>query len=93
MCVGEAGRFLFTLEESEMQGSSILKLTGPFGSNHQMCHGKTATSWCEGRQIFASINICPSRLAADVVLTRLMFVFEFLSAFIFPERQNKGLSE
>lgn len=48
---------MFTLEESEMPGSPILELTGPFGSNHQTCHGKTVMSWCMGRQDFASINI------------------------------------
>lgn len=48
---------LFTLEESEMQGSPLLELTGPFGSNHQMCHGKTSTSWREGHQDVASVNI------------------------------------
>lgn len=57
VCVGVSRWILFTLEESEMPGSAILKLTGPFGSNHQMCHGKNATSWCKGRQDFASINI------------------------------------
>lgn len=57
MCVWESRWILFTLEESEMPGSPILKLTGPFGSNHQMCHGKTAMSWCKGRQDFASTNI------------------------------------
>lgn len=56
-CVWESQWILFTLEESEMPGSPVLKLTGPFGSNHQMCHGKTATSWCKGRQDVASINI------------------------------------
>lgn len=39
---GRAGGLLFTLEESEKPGSPILKLTGPFGSNNQMCHGKKA---------------------------------------------------
>ncbi len=57
VCVWESRWILFTLEESEMPGSPILKLTGPFGSNHQMCHGKNAMSWCKGRQDFASINI------------------------------------
>lgn len=57
VCVWESRWILFTLEESEMPGSPILKLTGPFGSNHQMCHGKTAMSLCKGRQDFASINI------------------------------------
>lgn len=57
VCVWESLWILFTLEESEMPGSPVLKLTGPFGSNHQMCHGKTATSWCKGRQDVASINI------------------------------------
>lgn len=57
MCMWESRWSLFTLEESEMQGLPILKLTAPFGSNHQMCHGKTATSWRKGRQDFASINI------------------------------------
>lgn len=56
-CVWASRRILFTLEESEMPESPILKLTGPFGNNHQTCHGKTATSWCEGRQYSASINI------------------------------------
>lgn len=40
--VWESRWTLFTLEESEKPGSPILKLTGPFGSNHQMCHGKKA---------------------------------------------------
>lgn len=40
--VWESRWTLFTLEESEKPGSPILKLTGPFGSNHQMCHGKRA---------------------------------------------------
>lgn len=57
VCMWESRWMLFTLEESEMQGLPILKLTAPFGSNHQMCHGKTATSWHKGRQDFASINI------------------------------------
>lgn len=57
-CVGEPVDFVY-LEESEMLESSRLKLTGPFGSNHQMCHGKTATSWCWGPQQAASINIFP----------------------------------
>ena len=57
MCVWESQRILFTLEESEMPDSPILKLTGPFGSNHQTCHGNTATSWCKGHQHSASINI------------------------------------
>lgn len=49
-----------------MLGSPLLKLTGPFGSNHQMCHGKTATSCCWRRQDTASINIFPSRRAVAV---------------------------
>lgn len=40
--VWESRWTLFTIEESEKLGSPILKLTGPFGSNHQMCHGKNA---------------------------------------------------
>lgn len=28
------------LRESGTLGSPILKVTGPFGTNHQMCHGK-----------------------------------------------------
>lgn len=71
VCFWESWWILFTLEESEMPGSPLLKLTGPFGSNHQMCHGKTATSWCRGRQDFASVNIFPSKLAVAVILTRL----------------------
>lgn len=57
-CVGEPMQFVY-LRESEMHGLPILKLTGPFGSNHQMCHGKMVTSWCKGQQDFASINIFP----------------------------------
>lgn len=41
--VWESRWTLFTLEKSEKLGSPILKLTGPFGSNHQMCHGKKST--------------------------------------------------
>lgn len=67
-------RISFAQEESKAKGSSILKLTGPFGNNHQMCHGKTATSWCKGRQEAASINIFPLRLATDVVLTELILL-------------------
>lgn len=43
--VWESWWILFTLEKSEMLGSPILKLTGPFGSNHHvswkkpLCHG------------------------------------------------------
>lgn len=40
--VWESRWTLFTLEESEKLGSPILKPTGPFGSNRQMCHGKKA---------------------------------------------------
>lgn len=55
--VWESRWILFTLEKSKMLGSPILKLTAPFGSNHQICHGKTAMSWCKRRPDFASINI------------------------------------
>lgn len=56
--VWESRWTLFTLEQSEKLGSPILKLTGPFGSNHQMCHGKKSTvSHCMGCQATASINI------------------------------------
>lgn len=55
--VWESRWILFTLEKSEMLGSPVLKLTGPFGSNHQTCHGKTAMSWCKRRRGFASVNI------------------------------------
>lgn len=59
VCVWESWWILFIVEQSETPGSPILKLTGPFGSNHQMCHGKTAMSWHMGRQDPASINIFP----------------------------------
>lgn len=73
--VWESRWTLFTLEKSEKLGSPILKLTGPFGSNHQMCHGKKSTvSHCKGRQAAASINILLSRLAIDVNVTGFTYI-------------------
>lgn len=38
-------RILFTLKLNGMSTLDLLILTGPFGNNHQKCHGKTTTSW------------------------------------------------
>ena len=59
VCVCVTGRWiLFTLVESEFRGLALLILTGPFGNNHQKCHGKSNTSSAATEpKHFASINI------------------------------------
>lgn len=70
---------LFTLEESEMQGLPIFKLTGPFGSNHQMCHGKKRYVMAQGTSRLCQHQCFPSRVAMNVVLTVLTYLFGSLS--------------
>lgn len=72
MWVCESWWILFTLEKSEMLGSPILKLTGPFGSNHQMCHGKNHYVMVQGTWGLCQHQYFLSSLATDVNLTALM---------------------
>lgn len=79
VCMWESHWMLFTLEESEIQGLPILKLTGPFRSNHQMCHGKNRYVMAQGTSRLCQHQYFPSSVAMNVVLTMLTYLFSSLS--------------